>query len=116
MFEVSDKQIEEFNRDGYLIVETLFDGEQMDLLLRTAKEDQGLAGHAVGLDDSKGGVSRLTAWYVAGDDLYGMFARCHTVATNMEKLLGCEVYHYHSKMMLKEPRTGGAWTWHQDYG
>ena len=25
-------------------------------------------------------------------------------------------YHYHSKMSMKEPFTGGAWTWHQDYG
>src|SRR5690606_33195480 len=31
-------------------------------------------------------------------------------------LLGCEVYHYHSKMSIKESRTGGAWAWHQDYG
>jgi len=34
----------------------------------------------------------------------------------MEQLLGGEVYHYHTKMMLKEPRVGGAWEWHQDYG
>jgi hypothetical protein len=34
----------------------------------------------------------------------------------MESLLGDEVYHYHHKMILKEPRIGGAWTWHQDYG
>jgi ectoine hydroxylase-related dioxygenase (phytanoyl-CoA dioxygenase family) len=33
-----------------------------------------------------------------------------------EKLLGGEVYHYHSKMVMKEPRVGGAWAWHQDYG
>ena len=26
------------------------------------------------------------------------------------------MYHYHSTMMLKEPRVGGAWEWHQDYG
>jgi ectoine hydroxylase len=33
-----------------------------------------------------------------------------------ERLLGGEVYHYHSKMIMKDPHTGGAWTWHQDYG
>ena len=26
------------------------------------------------------------------------------------------MYHYHHKMILKEPRVGGAWAWHQDYG
>ena len=34
----------------------------------------------------------------------------------METLLLDEVYHYHHKMILKEPRVGGAWAWHQDYG
>jgi ectoine hydroxylase-related dioxygenase (phytanoyl-CoA dioxygenase family) len=34
----------------------------------------------------------------------------------MQNLLGDEVYHYHHKMMLKEPKIGGAWEWHQDYG
>jgi ectoine hydroxylase-related dioxygenase (phytanoyl-CoA dioxygenase family) len=33
-----------------------------------------------------------------------------------EKLLGGEVYHYHSKMILKDAKVGGAWAWHQDYG
>eukprot|EP01046_Picozoa_sp_COSAG06_P088870 COSAG06_NODE_35274_length_462_cov_0.710744_1_plen_107_part_01 len=34
----------------------------------------------------------------------------------MQSLLDDEVYHYHHKMMLKEPLIGGAWEWHQDYG
>ena len=34
----------------------------------------------------------------------------------MEQILGGEVYHYHSKMILKDPEIGGAWEWHQDYG
>ena len=35
----------------------------------------------------------------------------------MQALLGGdEIYHYHSKLMMKEPKTGGAHIWHQDYG
>jgi ectoine hydroxylase-related dioxygenase (phytanoyl-CoA dioxygenase family) len=30
--------------------------------------------------------------------------------------MGDEVYLYHYKMMVKEPKIGGAWEWHQDYG
>jgi len=26
------------------------------------------------------------------------------------------VCHFHSKLMQKEPKVGGAWEWHQDYG
>ncbi|KAK3605250.1 hypothetical protein CHS0354_037651 [Potamilus streckersoni] len=32
------------------------------------------------------------------------------------KLLGGEVYHYHSKLMCKPPEIGGRHIWHQDYG
>ncbi len=31
-------------------------------------------------------------------------------------LLGENVYHWHSKVMLKLTRESGAWEWHQDYG
>jgi hypothetical protein len=45
-----------------------------------------------------------------------MFARCGRMVDSVEKLLEGEVYHYHSKMILKDAKIGGAWTWHQDYG
>jgi ectoine hydroxylase len=35
---------------------------------------------------------------------------------SVEQLLEDEVYHYHSKLSAKEPKVGGAWEWHQDYG
>src|SRR5204863_2366017 len=38
------------------------------------------------------------------------------VVRSAEKLLGGEVYHYHSKMIMKDAKVGGAWAWHQDYG
>jgi ectoine hydroxylase-related dioxygenase (phytanoyl-CoA dioxygenase family) len=31
-------------------------------------------------------------------------------------LLDGEVYHYHTKLMMKEAYTGGQFVWHQDYG
>ena len=32
------------------------------------------------------------------------------------KVLGGEIYHYHTKLMTKAARTGGKHVWHQDYG
>ena len=35
----------------------------------------------------------------------------------VKQLLGGEVYHYHTKLMAKDPRgVGGKHLWHQDYG
>jgi ectoine hydroxylase-related dioxygenase (phytanoyl-CoA dioxygenase family) len=45
-----------------------------------------------------------------------MIARSEKIVGGMEQLLDDEVYHYHSKMSAKEPKVGGAWEWHQDYG
>jgi ectoine hydroxylase len=45
-----------------------------------------------------------------------MVARCESIAGSAVKLLGGEVYHYHSKMIMKDAKVGGAWAWHQDYG
>ena len=109
-------QAEQFHRDGWLTVRGLFDREEMDLLLRTAKQDNAMTGHAFGLKDRSGLAVKLSLWNHPGDDIYGMFSRSRRVVEACEQLLGGEVYHYHSKMILKEPRVGGAWEWHQDYG
>ena len=53
---------------------------------------------------------------IPGDTIYGMFARCETIVNSAETLLEGEVYHYHSKMIMKDAKVGGAWAWHQDYG
>ena len=29
---------------------------------------------------------------------------------------GDELYHYHTKIMMKDPQKGGSFEWHQDYG
>ncbi len=113
---LSDSDVAAFRPDGYLIVRALFDKEEIDILRRAAKNDQAFQQHAYDIKDGEGGKSKLVLWNKAGEDLYGTVARCHRVVDAMERLLGDEVYHYHSKMSIKEPFTGGAWSWHQDYG
>jgi len=46
----------------------------------------------------------------------GMVARIPRVRGTMEFLLGGPCYHYHTKLMMKDARTGGAHLWHQDFG
>jgi hypothetical protein len=114
-FKVSKEQIAAFHLDGYLLVRGMFDKEEMDLLITIAKADREMD-KAPGRKDSKGGVSRLRLRNELYDDIYSACVRCHRIVDTMEALLGDEVYHFHHKMMLKEPLVGGAWEWHQDYG
>ena len=59
---------------------------------------------------------RLSLWNHPGQGIYGAFARCNRLVSIAELLLRDEPYHYHSKMIMKDARVGGAWAWHQDYG
>ena len=113
---ITPEQMEQWNRDGYILVRGLFDAEEMAILRETAVTDETLQEAAQGLKDGEGGVTRISGWNQAGDDAYGLVARSHRVVDLMEAVLGGEVYHYHSKMNMKEAFTGGAWAWHQDYG
>lgn len=116
MTHFTPEELVRYHEDGYLLVPRLFDDEEMQILLTYAKSDQALVAGATGRKDATGQVTKLTLWNEAGDDLYGMFSRSPRIVDRMEQILGGEVYHYHTKMMLKEPRVGGAWEWHQDYG
>ena len=113
---VSADQIASFQEDGYLILRGLFDAEEAGILRAAAQADQSFQDHAYDLEDGEGGKAQLVLWNSTGEDLWGAIARSERVVNAMEGLLGDEVYHYHSKMSIKQPRTGGAWSWHQDYG
>jgi len=113
---LSDQQLREYQETGYTLSRGFFSREEVDLLRRAAKEDRQLDQHSFSRGDGEGGQVRLSLWNHPGDTIYGMFARCQSIVGSAEKLLGGEVYHYHSKMIMKDARVGGAWTWHQDYG
>lgn len=106
-----------FERDGFLIVRSLFDLDEMSGLLRFAKADRAIVSESYVRRDARGGQTRLAVRNdLDGESIYTAIVRSRRVAGTMATLLGDEVYHYHHKMMLKEPLVGGAWEWHQDYG
>ncbi len=109
-------EMAQYQRDGYLLLQSLFDQQEISRLLEYAKEDPALSASVYGRRDATGMETKLALWNHPGDNLYSMFSRSPRIVDRMEQLLGGEVYHWHTKMMLKEPRVGGAWEWHQDYG
>lgn len=113
----SDEERERFERDGFLRVDGLLTATEVDLLYRIAKADRELLEQSYGRRDASGQTTKLTLRNELDDEtIYSAIVRSTRVAGRMQRLLGDEVYHYHHKVMLKEPRVGGAWEWHQDYG
>ena len=116
-FRVTDEDAARFRHDGYVLVPGLFDAEEMELLLKIGKADQEKVANIHSVKDAQGGTSKL--WLTAAtdrQDIYNGICHSRRVVDTMQRLLGDEVYLYHYKMMVKEPRVGGAWEWHQDYG
>ena len=113
---LSEIQVAEYRDAGFVLARGMFERREIELLARAAKEDRALDQHSFGRADGEGGTVRLSLWNHPGDTIYGMFARCESIVNSAEKLLEGEVYHYHSKMIMKDAKVGGAWTWHQDYG
>jgi ectoine hydroxylase-related dioxygenase (phytanoyl-CoA dioxygenase family) len=114
---LTHEQAAAFRSDGYIMVRSLFDREEMHGLLGVAKADAQLVGESYVRKDAAGGQTRLALRNeLVEGSVYGAIARSRPIVDAMAALLGDEVYHYHHKMMLKEPRVGGAWEWHQDYG
>ncbi|NIJ54610.1 phytanoyl-CoA dioxygenase family protein [Dyadobacter arcticus] len=116
-------QIEQYNIDGYLIVRGFYNADEVAKLYSIAIDDSAISKHAINVNDSAGKRSKLSLWYKPGDDVYGLLTRGETLVAAVDQLLDSQpgneqhsVCHYHSKLMQKEPKVGGAWEWHQDYG
>ena len=113
---LTEEQRSDYERDGYIVVRNLFSEEEIGLLGKAARNDNEMDKSSSERDDGEGNAVRLALWNHPGDGIYGMFARCQKMVDRVEEILREEVYHYHSKMILKDAKVGGAWAWHQDYG
>ena len=115
-FQLQQEQLRRFEEDGFLIVPGLLGEEEIRLLglitERVVRSDP----HRLDRHDAEGRLTLLSLRNELCDDMYSALVRCERIARTMEVLLGDEVYHYHHKIMIKEPEVGGAWEWHQDYG
>ncbi|XP_025113564.1 phytanoyl-CoA dioxygenase-like [Pomacea canaliculata] len=115
-FDVTAQVKDDFNKKGYILVRKLLSDAELSRV-RAALDNQGvLNDYAYDVDDGADKQSRMCLWRHPGNDVTGMLARSEKVAGTSEKLLDGEVYHYHSKLMMKEAYTGGRFVWHQDYG
>lgn len=117
-FSFTAAQIRQYNDDGYTIVKNFLSQPEIAKLYGIAKNDDTLQKHAFDLNDQSGKKTKLTLWYTPGNDAYGLLTKSERMVNSVDALLegNSAVCHFHSKLMQKEPKVGGAWEWHQDYG
>ncbi|XP_052789579.1 L-proline trans-4-hydroxylase-like isoform X2 [Mya arenaria] len=114
-FVITDEMKNAYKEDGYILVRGLFSTEEVAHIEKAIIEGP-ILNHSYGVDDGEGKKAHMVLWNHPGNDVTGMVGRCEKVAGSCEKLLGGEVYHYHTKLMKKPAKVGGKHIWHQDYG
>lgn len=117
-YTLSNDQLAAYNRDGYIIFPGFFSKAETDKLYTVAINDAAINKNSYDLNDQAGKKTRLALWFTPGDDIYGLLTRSERMVNAAGKLAqgSAPICHYHSKLMQKEPKVGGAWEWHQDYG
>jgi hypothetical protein len=108
---LTPQQVADFHRDGYVIAKGFFSPQEAAKLYATAIEDEAISQHSYNVVDQSGKKSKLALWFTPGDDIYGLMARSKRMVNSVAALLGdtAPVCHFHSKLMQKEPKVGGAW-------
>jgi len=115
---LNEEQIAQYHKDGYVLVKGFCGQEETNKLYKVAIEDEAMGKNAMDLNDQSGKKTKLSLWFKPGNDVFGYLTRSEKIVTSVGQLLEGEapVCHFHSKLMQKEPKVGGAWEWHQDYG
>jgi ectoine hydroxylase-related dioxygenase (phytanoyl-CoA dioxygenase family) len=113
---LSFHQTEAFDRDGFVLVEELFTAQEVAVLIAHLDTVERVTRNTGNMPDAAGRSSKIALWTDLANDVFGAVSASPRMVTCARLLLREDVYHWHSKVMLKEPRVGGAWEWHQDYG
>jgi ectoine hydroxylase-related dioxygenase (phytanoyl-CoA dioxygenase family) len=115
---LTPEQISTYHRDGYVVLKQFFSKAEVDKMYSTALADDVMRKNALDLNDQTGKKTKLSLWFTPGNDVFGYMSRSARMINAIAPLLDSDspVCHFHSKLMQKEPRVGGAWEWHQDYG
>jgi phytanoyl-CoA hydroxylase len=105
-----------FDKDGYVLIKGMLKPEEVKKLYAIAINDEVISNKSFDRGDANGLRTKLALWYSLGNDAYSLLARSKRIVEGVQLLLNGKPAHFHSKLMQKEPKVGGAWEWHQDYG
>jgi len=112
---LTNEQIEEYDRLGFLFFPELLSKEEVAILREEV--DRAMATPGAWTQRDRGATTTAMAlWTQRGDSAYGLLPGLPRIVEPARQLLREDVFHWHSKFIFKAPRTGAPWKWHQDYG
>ena len=118
--QLTPHQLEQFDRDGYLVFPELFSREEVATLRREVSRLSTVEAEEV-VREHTGGVRTIFRVHendgATRSDPFRALVRTPRVLRPVQQALGSdEVYVYHTKINTKPAIEGTVWQWHQDYG
>jgi ectoine hydroxylase-related dioxygenase (phytanoyl-CoA dioxygenase family) len=116
----SEEQKAAFREQGFFITEPLFDTATLDELAQEFERIRAEEDAALGKEGSRGITHKGKRYFLAG--LHQRSEACRRLVTGRVlselavALMGPEVRLYWNQAVIKAPREGAAFAWHQDTG
>jgi ectoine hydroxylase len=112
---LTDSQVEEFNREGYLHFPQLFTAAEVDIL-RAEVPKLYAEQRPENIREKNGNAVRTNFAAHTYNKVYQKLARHPRLIEPAEQLLGDKIYIHQFKINGKAAFDGDVWQWHQDYG
>ena len=111
---LSQQQIDDFNREGWLFLPELFRAEEVNLLAHEAEGIYDTDRPEVWRE--KSGAPRTAFAAHLYNEAFGLLGAHPRMIDPVEQIFGEKVYMHQFKINAKAPFDGELWQWHQDYG
>src|SRR4249920_2724704 len=111
---LTQQQIDDFNREGWLFLPELFSAEEVELLAREAEGIYDTERPEVWRE--KSGAPRTAFAAHLYNEAFGLLGAHPRMIDPVEQIFGEKVYMHQYKINAKSAFTGDVWQWHQDYG
>jgi ectoine hydroxylase len=111
---LTQQQIDDFNREGWLFLPELFSPEEVALLAREAEGIYDTQRPEVWRE--KSGAPRTAFAAHLYNEAFRLLGAHPRMIDPVEQVFGEKVYMHQYKINAKSAFTGDVWQWHQDYG
>jgi ectoine hydroxylase len=111
---LTTQQLQEFDEQGYIVMQDCFSDEEMAVLRAEAEEIYKSSREEVWRE--KSGAPRTAFAAHTYNEAFGILGRHPRLIEPLEQFFGEPVYMHQFKINAKAPFDGEVWQWHQDYG
>ncbi len=111
---LTEGQVRDYRRTGFLLVKSVFDAQEVDVLRTAYCRDSEIPGdHRIAEADS-GEIRAVYASHLRQPEFEAL-VRSARLLEPVWRLLTERVYIYQFKINAKQAFGGGSWAWHKDY-